>query len=71
MKPDYIDDLQWTQAVAVARQSCAGLFRDGGVPADALATFGLGRDLCPAADWSRAVEMIAETLCQRPDQLAA
>ncbi len=71
MKPVYIDDLQWTQALAVARQNCASMFREGGVPADALAAFGLSRELCPAADWSRAVEAIAETLCQRRDQLAA
>lgn len=71
MKPEYIHDLQWDQALVIARQTCAGIFRDGGVPADALAAFGLDPELCPAADWSRVVEAIAEALCQGPERIAA
>ena len=71
MKPDYIHDLKWNQALAIAREACAQTFRDGGVPSDALRAFGLDKDLDPSADWSRAVEAIAEVLCQRPEQIAA
>ncbi len=71
MKPEHIHDLQWSQAQAIARQTCAGIFKDGGVPKDALNAFGLASDLGPAADWSRAVEAIAQVLCQRLDKIAA
>ena len=71
MKPEHIHTLQWNQALAIARQSCAGIFRDGGVPSDALRALGLKADLVPAADWSRVVEAIAESLCSRPEQDAA
>ncbi len=71
MKPEHIHDLQWAQALAIARQTCAGIFKDGGVPKDALKAFGLAPDLGPAADWSRTVEAIAQVLCQGPDQIAA
>jgi len=71
MKPEHIHDLQWTQALAIARQTCAGIFRDGGVPKDALTAFGLRAELVPETDWSRVVDAIAQVLCQRPDQLAA
>ena len=71
MKPEHIHDLQWAQAQAIARQTCAGIFRDGGVPKDALKAFGLNLDHGSDADWSRAVEAIAQVLCQGPDQMAA
>lgn len=71
MKPKHIDTLQWSQALAIARQSCARVFRDGGVPADALKAFGLKSDAVPAADWNRAVEAIAEVLCARREPTAA
>lgn len=71
MKPEHIHDLQWNQALVIARQTCAGIFKDGGVPNDAVRAFGLAGDLERAADWSRAVEAIAQVLCQRPNQLAA
>lgn len=71
MKPHNIHPLQWAEAVTVARQSCASIFRDGGTPNDALVAFGLGRNRTVPPDWSRAVEVIAEKLCQRPDKLAA
>lgn len=57
------DLAQWHQAVGVARQACARIFRDGGTSADALHTFGLDTSGADALDWSRAVAMIAESLC--------
>lgn len=58
--PAHVDPIHWHQAVGYARQACARIFRDGGSPAGALEAFGLeGRG---EADWSRAVECIAELL---------
>ena len=71
MTPDHINPLQWNQALGLARQSCARFFRDGGRPADALLAFGLPADAVPAADWSKAVEAIAEVLCTKPMPRAA
>lgn len=71
MTPEHINPLQWNQAIGIARQSCARFFRDGGRPADALLAFGLPADSVPAADWSRAVETIAQTLCSAPVRRAA
>ena len=54
---------QWHQAVGVARQVCARIFRDGGNPADAIVAFGLGGSRSRPADWSKAVCLIAQSLC--------
>jgi hypothetical protein len=50
------------QAVAIARQSCARIFRDGGAPGDALAAFGLAGADDGALDWRRTVDLIAAGL---------
>jgi hypothetical protein len=71
MSPDHVNPLQWHQALGVARQSCARLFRDGGSPGDALHAFGLPNDARVATDWSKAVEAIATTLCAAPTKRAA
>lgn len=71
MTPDHINPLQWHQALGIARQSCARFFRDGGRPADALMAFGLSPAAAPAADWSKAVEAIAQVLCEAPERRAA
>ncbi len=67
--PDHINPIQWHQAVAVSRQSCARVFRDGGTPAEALAAFRLasGDDV----SWEKAVDMIAAELCAHPLPKAA
>jgi hypothetical protein len=62
-RPAHINPIQWNEAVAHARQACARVFRNGGAPKDALATFGLKMDGAPATDWSKAVDTIARTLC--------
>jgi hypothetical protein len=61
--PDYINPVAWNQAIGLARQSCARIFRDGGTPADALAAFRLVASDAAHLDWSRAVSLIAEMLC--------
>lgn len=67
-----IDDLQWEQALAIARQSCAAVFRDGGTPGDAMAVFGLKVEPSDGhSDWSRVVESIALLYCQSQDRHAA
>ena len=58
-KPLAISPVQWDQALGLARQTCARIFRDGGSPADAAHSFGLAG----AADWDRAIAGIATSLC--------
>lgn len=65
------DPAQWHQAVGVARHVCARIFRDGGKPSDAVATFGIEAPAAERLDWSRAVDVIAQTLCATPMRRAA
>ena len=67
--PDHINPVQWHQSLGYARQACARIFRDGGAPRDALEAFGLTAP--NSADWSKAVETIAEVLCARRLRKAA
>jgi hypothetical protein len=62
MSPRHINPVQWQQAIDYARQACARIFRDGGNPVDAVRAFGLGT-VDSAADWSIAVDRIAQSLC--------
>ena len=61
-KPSVISPVQWDQAIGLARQSCARIFRDGGSPADALAAFCLATSES-VPSWNRAVEAIAQNFC--------
>lgn len=65
MTPENINPVQWNQSIGLARQSCARIFRDGGMPADALVAFGV-RSEQANLDWSQAVELIARSLCAMP-----
>ncbi len=65
------DLAQWHQAVGVARQACARIFRDGGTSADAIRTFGLDAPGAATIDWSRAVATIAQSLCSTRIKRAA
>ena len=65
MSREHINPMQWHQAQGVARQVSARIFRDGGNAADAMTAFGLDTAGVGNADWSRAVETIAEALCAR------
>ncbi len=67
--PPNVDPAHWHQSVGYARQACARVFRDGGSPAEAVATFGAKID--GRIDWSRAVEVIAEAMCARPARRVA
>lgn len=70
MISQYINPIEWHQAVGVARQSCARFFRDGGTAKDAARAF--GANLAAAdVDWSKAVEVIAQALCAKPQKRAA
>jgi hypothetical protein len=67
----YVNEIEWQQAMGLARQSCARVFADGGSPAEAMAAFGLAIDDAAALDWSKAVTRIAETFCSHPLRKAA
>jgi hypothetical protein len=59
--PSHLNPMQWHQALAVSRQTCARVFRDGGTPVEALASFGLTS--ADDVSWDKAVDMIGEELC--------
>jgi hypothetical protein len=63
------DPSEWHQAVGVARNVCARIFRDGGNPADAVRTFGL--EPGTVTDWAAAVERVAQAMCQQQVKRAA
>jgi hypothetical protein len=59
--PGHFSPIQWHQALAVSRENCARIFRDGGTPADALVAFGLNSEDEP--NWERVVDLVAVELC--------
>jgi hypothetical protein len=61
--PRPVNPLQWSEAIGLARQTCARVFRDGGSPADAMRGFGLRARTAERADWDEAIRAIAETIC--------
>ncbi len=63
MKPQHINPVQWQQALGLARQSCARIFRDGGTPDDALRNFGLNQQASNDNDWGATVTTIAQGFC--------
>jgi len=69
--PVHINELEWQQAMGLARQSCARIFKDGGSPPSAMAAFGIRAEGAAPADWSKAVTQIAEALCVHPMRKAA
>jgi len=69
MFPRHLNSVQWEQALGYARQACARIFRDGGSPATALKAFGLVD--AGGADWSTAVDRIAQALCAPQQRKAA
>jgi hypothetical protein len=66
---DQVSTLEWHNALAASREGCARVFRDGGVPADALVAYGVARQ--DEVNWTQAVELIAQELCQQPFRHAA
>jgi hypothetical protein len=69
--PAHVNELEWQQAMNLARQSCARMFKDGRSPGQAMAAFGLASDAERAPDWSKAVTHIADVLCCHPLRKAA
>ncbi len=69
--PDHVNPIQWHQALAVSRQACARVFRDGGSAQDALAAFGLAAVRDEIVSWEKAVDQIAAELCAHPIARAA
>lgn len=69
--PDHISPAQWSQAMGMARQVCARIFRDGGRPADAVAAFGAMPEDADLLDWDKAVERLAGEICVAPMRRAA
>ncbi|RUP00141.1 hypothetical protein [Hyphomicrobium sp.] len=67
--PEHLSPIQWHQAVAVSREQCAKIFRDGGAPRDALVAFGLRPE--DGANWERVVDLVAAELCAHPIKQAA
>ena len=59
--PNHLNPIQWHQALAVSRQTCARVFRDGGTAVEALASFGING--AKDVNWDKAVDMIADELC--------
>lgn len=67
--PTHINPIQWHHALAVSRQACARVFRDGGTPGEAVAAFGI---VVPEQiSWEKAVDQIANELCAHPLPCAA
>jgi hypothetical protein len=67
--PDHINPIQWQQALAVSRQTCAQVFREGGTAAEALAVLDLEHD--EAVTWEKAVDRIAARICSHQIARAA
>lgn len=70
INPDHISPVQWSQAMGVARQVCARIFRDGGEPGDALVVFGMDAP-STRLGWDQAVERLALEICREPVRRAA
>lgn len=67
--PAHVNPIQWQHALAVSRQACARVFRDGGSPAEAVAAFGIAA--AEPLGWQKAVDQIANELCAHPLPRAA
>jgi hypothetical protein len=60
LPPAHVNPFEWEQAMGLARQICARIFRDGGTPEQALQACSLAPRA--GANWSRAVDLIAEAM---------
>lgn len=64
--PPNISPVEWSQALGLARQTCARVFRDGGSPADAVKIHGLDGAGIGPSQWDRAIQRIAAALSGAP-----
>ena len=70
--PHDVQPAQYSEALLIARQSCARIFARGGTPSDALQAFGLGPCTEEAKDgWPRTVDRIAAAICAKAQKRAA
>jgi hypothetical protein len=69
--PAHSNSMQWHYTQSIARETCARVFREGGLPADALQEFDIKSSETSKLGWGRAVELITESLCQLPLKIAA
>ncbi len=67
--PRHIDPIAWHQALGYARQAAARIFRDGGTPRDAISAFRITAE--DVSDWSRAIDLIAQSLTSAAKRQAA
>ncbi|MEZ5926368.1 MAG: hypothetical protein R3D57_18515 [Hyphomicrobiaceae bacterium] len=58
--PANINPVQWSQAVGLARQAAARVYREGGGPREAALSFGVKVAKTQDLSWDRAIEMMAE-----------
>jgi hypothetical protein len=61
--PANINPVQWSQAVGLARQAAARVYRNGGSAREAAESFGIRLADVPDLSWDRAIEMMAERVC--------
>jgi hypothetical protein len=61
--PANINPVQWSQAVGLARQAAARVYRNGGSAREAAESFGVRLENAPETSWDRAIEMMAERVC--------
>ncbi len=61
--PANINPVQWSQAVGLARQAAARVYREGGSAREAAESFGVKITKPDGLSWDRAIEMMAERVC--------
>ena len=61
--PANINPVQWSQAVGLARQAAARVYRHGGSAREAAESFGVKTVKGADMSWDRAVEAMAERVC--------
>lgn len=61
--PANINPVQWSQAVGLARQAAARVYREGGSAREAAESFGVKVGKAQDFSWDRAIEMMAERVC--------
>jgi hypothetical protein len=61
--PANINPVQWSQAVGLARQAAARVYRNGGSAREAAESMGVRIDTDVEVTWDRAVLMMAERVC--------
>ncbi len=58
-----INPAQWNQALGLARQACAEVFKKGGGPTDAIRAHGLSSHATQPLNWGKAIPLIALAFC--------